>query len=126
MDDADLTVVVIGGELCDDAAQCQERGNFGEILTMIIDTILQYGITLSVYAGMSFQHNGATIGHYEMVPYEQHATLSELNTVVVPADEVRSLRHELDASGRAIIDVLCSLCDDLTRKIGTDIGYKHN
>src|SRR3546814_15040212 len=45
-----------------------------------------------------------------------------INLIVVIADQPRSLRHQQDSAGRAIIDILGDLRGDLAGKVGSQAG----
>ena len=95
---------------------------FEQFAPMIIDAILQPGITFGVRTRLAFQHDRAAVGHDEAVPGQQDAALTEADAIVILAEQPRALWHQQDAARGAVIDVLRDLGGDLARQIGTDAG----
>src|SRR3569833_1827581 len=87
---------------------------------MIVDAVLQAGIALGIRPRLTLQHDAAAIRENEAVLHLEDAALSELDVVIVLADDARALWNEKDAAGGAVIDVLGDLRRHLARQVRTD------
>ena len=107
----------VDSELGADGKQRREASGLGEIPPIVIDSILKAGIAGGVGAGLTLQHDRATVRQYETVPDEKHAALPELDVVVVLADDARALWNEKNAASRAVVDIFGHLGGDLSQQI---------
>jgi hypothetical protein len=100
----------------------REQRGFEQITPVVVNAILETGITFRVGAGLALQHDGSTVREDDPVPDEQHTTLTESNAGVILTDEAGALRDEENVSGRAVMDVFRHLSRDLAWEVGTDAG----
>src|SRR3546814_6033370 len=87
---------------------------------MVIDTILQAGVTFGVSTRLALENDGPAVRKDQPVPDKQHAALPELHIVVILADDARALWHQQDTAGRAVVNVLGNLRGNLARPVGPD------
>src|SRR6476469_8690656 len=87
---------------------------------MIIDLVLESVIAFGVSTLLTFEHNGTAVRKDEASPDEKNARLSERDLTIVDADQLRCLRDQEVAAGRAVIDILGDLARDLTGQIRAD------
>ena len=69
---------------------------------MIVDLILETGVTTGVCALLPLQHDRATVRHDQPGPHQQHPRLTERDLAIINADQSRSLRNKLGAASWGI------------------------
>src|SRR5690606_10593939 len=121
---ADQSILVAAGQFRTDRKQGREASGPHQIPPVVIHAILKPGVTGSVRTRQALQDDGAAAGQDQAIPDQQDAALAEGHTVIILADDARSLRDQQQAAGRAVIDVLGHLGRDLAGQIGTDAGDK--
>ena len=61
---------------------------------MIVDLVLEAGITCGVGARLTLQYDRRAVRHDQPGPDQQHARLAERDLAVIDADQARPLRDE--------------------------------
>ena len=87
---------------------------------MVVDLVGQAGLADGVATGQLFQHQALPIRVDQPGPDDLGPLLPEGNTAVIGPEQGAALRDQQITAGRAVIDVLGDMTDNLTGQIGAD------
>jgi hypothetical protein len=84
---------------------------------MIVNLVLKAGITRGIRARLALQHDRAAVWHDQASPDQEDTRLPERDLAIIDAYQSGPLRHEKEATGRAIENVFRNLRRDLAGQI---------
>src|SRR5690242_17619605 len=84
-------------------ADAQERGEDRRLeqhAPVVVDLVLEAGIALGIGAGLTLQHDRATVRHDQAIPDEERTCLPKGDLRIVLSDQPRALRDQEDLARR--------------------------
>src|SRR5437763_5000505 len=87
---------------------------------MVVDFVLKARVARGVCSRLSFEHDGATIGHDQSCPNQEYARLPKRDLAIINAYQTCALRDETNSSRWGIENIFSYLRRDLARQIGAN------
>src|SRR5260221_5131849 len=117
-----VAVLAPEGDLTSYAENGGEDDPFEKLPSVIVDLILEPGISCCIGRRQIVDLDRRTVRHDDALPDKERTALTEGDNAVVGADQARSMRDEQCPPGDRVVYVLGDLADHLAGQIRVDPG----
>lgn len=88
---AGQAVLLVEGEFRADGEQCRKPSRAQDAGPVIVDAVLETGISRRIRPGLAFEDKRSPIWEYQPVPDQEDPTLADGDAVVIGADQAGAL-----------------------------------
>ena len=86
-----VAVVAAGAEFGPNAKQSGKCRGFEQFAPVVVDFVLEAGVTRRIGTRLAFEHDEAPVWHYEAGPDQEHARLPKSDLAIIDPDQSRAL-----------------------------------